>query len=92
MGGLNDWPKYRYQGVPLSPCAKRILADLFNGSALDINNLRVRVGIPALPTRAGVRATSAATTSAGLWTRAGLTSSTCPGGAQRRASSPRAAR
>jgi len=42
----NDWQKLRYQGVSLSPCAKRVLSDLFNGSALNVNDLRVRVGIP----------------------------------------------
>jgi RHS repeat-associated protein len=48
MGGLSNWAKYRYEGVPLSPCAKRILGDLFNGSALNLDDIRVRVGIPQL--------------------------------------------
>jgi YD repeat-containing protein len=42
----NDWNKLRYQGVSLSPCAQRVLSDLFKGSKLNVEDLRVRVGIP----------------------------------------------
>ena len=44
----NDWQKLRYQGVSLSPCALKILGDVFEGSKLSVKDLRVRVGVPQL--------------------------------------------
>jgi len=42
----NDWQRLRYEGVPLSPCANKIMGDLVNGSKLNVNDLRVRIGVP----------------------------------------------
>ena len=44
----NDWQKLRYQGVSLSPCAQKVLSDIFDGSNLNVKDLRFRIGIPQL--------------------------------------------